>query len=158
MQEALTLMSMPGRLCFGKDGRWRHGSRPVTHAQIARYFSEHLRYSAEHSSWVIAVGGKCVEVEIEDTPYVVTTIETDTQPWQIRLNSGTVESFDPATVMIGGDNALYCRATEQRIPVRLLRPAMQRLWPLIAESSGAYLLQIDQRRYPITLHDTTPGG
>ena len=148
--EALQLMSLPGRLCFTKDGQWRHDGVVVTHRQIARYFARHLEYSEEHGSYVIAVDGRCVSVAVEDTPWVVTSIDSsDTGPWQIQLNSGESYPLDPESLEIRAENVLYCKVKGGTHLLRLLRSAMQSIWPLIEEQNGSYYVLFHGQRFPI---------
>ena len=150
---ALKLMEMPGQLRFAKDGSWWHDDVRVSNEKIARYFARHLQYLEDRAEFAIVVGQRCVVVGVEDTPWVVSGFETSKQPWQMILNTGELQTFDPSTLSISDENVLYSRAEGTNVLLRILRPAMQGLWPLVVESSGQYFIELGGQRHPITSLD-----
>lgn len=145
-----TLMTMPGTLTFTAQGTWLHDGEPVTHQKIARYFSKHLRYREELSSYVIEVDGRCVAVTVEDTPWVVSHLVLERRPWLMVLNSGEEEPFLPETLEAGAKDVLYCRSTAREATVRLSRATVQQLAPFVRQDhTGGYVLVVDDVCYPI---------
>ncbi len=130
------LMSMDGKLVFTAEGQWLHDGVPVTHEKIRDYFSRGLRRSVEHGGYVIEAGGRCVAVEVEDTPVVVRTLETSAWPWLALLSGGIEEPFDAGTLEVSREGVFYCRVNSGAESARLLRPAWQALLPYVFETAG----------------------
>ena len=149
-------MTMPGALLFTKNGEWVHDGTVVTHPGVQRYFSTHLRFSEEHGGYVIEVEGKCVRVEIEDTPHVVRSIDTTALPWHIRLETGQSEPFRPETFSVGTDNVFYCRDKDNAW-LRILRPAAQTLVRYIEEGpTGVAMLVCCGGEFRIAVRNESP--
>jgi hypothetical protein len=83
------------------------------------------------------------DVEIEDTPYVVTSVHADSaQSLSIELNDGTTEGLDPDTLEVGAGNVLYCAVKQGTEWARFLRPAYYQLAHFIEEPApGRFLLR-----------------
>ncbi len=148
-KEIPRLMGMPGSLVFTAEGRWLHAGVEITHEKIRDYFSRHLRYSEPHSGYVIEVDGKCVLVEVEDTPQVVRTIDTTTRPWKVYLSGDLQEHFDPQELSVTEAGIFYLLVKDS--DARLLRPAVQSLMPYLDELDGSYVLQIDQQNFRVQI-------
>ncbi|MCB0345674.1 MAG: hypothetical protein KDD66_11190 [Bdellovibrionales bacterium] len=143
------LMSMPGRLKFTADGKWLHDDVLVSNPKIALYFSRHLKFSPDHESYVVEVEGKCVKVEVEDTPVVVKSVRLEDElPAALLLGDGTEQAFSPARILVGVNDVLYCRLADDRI-ARLLRPAMQALLPFITSENKQFFISISGQSQPI---------
>ena len=78
-------------------------------------------------------------VTIEDTPWVVTGVERDGGGYRLRLNDGSEEPLDPASLTVGAENVLYTRV-KGGYRARFLRPAYYRLAPAIEERDGQFVL------------------
>ncbi len=141
------LMKMPGTLRFTKDGEWLHDGAPITHKKIRDYFCEHLRFREAHQRFVIEVEGKCVAVEVEDTPLVVRTIDTSSEPWLAVLSDGRQRPFAADTLAVNAEGIFYCDVSGHR--ARILRPAWQALLPHVMEHQGRYEFEYLGRRFAI---------
>ena len=136
------LMTMEGRLVFTAEGEWLHDGAPVTHEKIRDYFGRHLIFSNAHKSYVIEADGRCVTVEVEDTPIVVRTLETFAWPWFAKLSDGTKEEFAADTLEVSSAGVFYCRVHNRTAFARILRPAWQALLPCISESKpGSFIFR-----------------
>lgn len=147
-------MNMPGQLRFSKDGQWFHEEALVSHLKVAEYFSRHIRWSDQHHSFIVEVDGKCVSVEVEDTPHVVKALLSETSPWLIRIETGEEFEFQPETLEVSEENVFYCRAASLEGKLRILRAPMQSLLPHISETDSAYSLSVDGIKYPIRKGDS----
>ena len=126
-------ISSTRKIIFGKDGQWSADGEPIANKRIATLFSQYLRRTPE-GKYAIEIGWDKVEVEIEDTPYVVTRTTGDpASGFTLRLNDETEEALDPATLYIGKDHVLYCRVKNGEYLARFLRPAYYQLTAHVEE-------------------------
>lgn len=130
-------------LSFRGDGRWYADDDPVVHPRLARLFSRYLRRkpSGGYEIWIDE--RYHADVEIEDTPYVVTTLHADgSGGLSIELNDGTIEPLDPDTLAVGDAEVLYCAVKHGAERARFLRPAYYELTAFIEEPApGRFLLR-----------------
>src|SRR5436190_7215906 len=86
-------------LSFRTDGRWYADDEPVTHQRLAQLFSRYLRRKPS-GSYEIWIGERYhADVEIEDTPYVVTGVQAEANGGlSVELSDGTRERLDPPTL------------------------------------------------------------
>lgn len=135
------LMTMQGKLRFTKEGVWLHDNAAVTHHGIALFFSKRLRYSEQHTCYIVEDGGKCVTVEVEDTPRVVVTIDTTVEPWQVISNSDLHEPFDSTRLRYAPSGELYYHLSTEPYQARLHRAAVQALSPWLNEQDGGFYFE-----------------
>ncbi len=138
------------KLSFRRDGRWYADDEPVMHDRLARLFSRYLRRKTDGSYEIWIDERYHADVEIEDTPYVVTSVSpVEGEGFFIELNDGTCELLAPDSLVVGRDNVLYTRAKGGE-RVRFLRPAYYQLAEAIEESGdGALLLRCAGQTYPV---------
>lgn len=139
------------KLSFRGDGRWYADDEPVTHPRLARLFSRYLRRTPSGGYEIWIDDRYHAEVEIEDTPYVVTAVEIDESGrCSIDLNDGTTELLDPGGLQVGNDNVLYCRVKNGTERARFLRSAYYQLAQWIEETApGRFQLCCGGTTYPI---------
>lgn len=130
------LMSMPGELRLTAGGRWLHGDDEVTHEGIAQFFSRHLVYAPELAAFVITVDGRSVAVTVEDTPWMVRTLDAQAMPWRAHLSDGTIDEIPDPVLIARTGGAFYVPVRRGKHLARLSRQAADSLAPLV-ESSGA---------------------
>ena len=99
----------------------------------------------------LRLGEDKAQVDIEDTPWVVTGVEgTPAQGFTVVLNDETREPLDPSTLSVGGGNVLYCRVKGGRHAARFLRPAYYELMRHAVPGPGDRLeLPVGSRRIPL---------
>lgn len=138
------------KIRFGRDGYWYGDDERIANPRIADLFSRCLRREPDGSYAIRMVEERAV-VEIEDTPWVVTSIENDAHGTLLLvLNDGTREPLDPTTLVVGRDEVLYCRAKMGEERVRFLRAAYYQLALHFAEdNAGEVGLVLNGARYPI---------
>jgi len=113
-QEVLKVMSMPGKLVLSKQGYWLHDNTKVSNKKISSYFFKHLTFNSEINSYVIAVDGKCVEVEIEDVAFFVTKMDLDTNIC-FTINGFQELSLKSPEISISKDNIFYLKIDESKL-------------------------------------------
>jgi hypothetical protein len=116
-----------GRIRFGKDGLWYCNDEIVPNRAIRDLFSRTL-IVLPGGRGRLELGEDKADVEIEDTPWVVTGCDgTPDAGFVVTLNDGTREPLDPATLRVGAAHVLYCRVKGGAYEARFLRPAYYEL-------------------------------
>ncbi len=116
-----------GRIRFGKDGRWYCDGEPIANAAICRLYARTMTVGPDGRAR-LELGEDRAEVEIEDTPWVVTRVEGDPRDgFAAILNDGSREPLDLDTLRLGPGDVPYCRMKGGRVEVRLLRKAWNEL-------------------------------
>jgi uncharacterized protein len=147
----LYLLDAP-QIRFGRDGRWYVNGGLTTNQRIADLFAAHLTREAD-GTYAIRIGNERAVVEVEDTPYVVTSaVVTGTHGIEITLNDGTTEPLALTTLAVGRENVLYCLVKDGKEHARFLRPAYYQLASYITETEpGRFSLSLGDRAYPIAI-------
>ena len=144
-----------GKISFRRDGRWYNHDEPINNARIAKLFSKCLRQT-DDGRWQIAMADERAFVEIDDTPWVVTSVLGDAASgFTVRLNDDSEEPLDASSLTVGAANVLYARVKDGRHRARFLRPAYYQLAPAIAERDGRFVLATAGREHEI--HPDCPG-
>ena len=138
------------KLTFRSDGRWYADEDPVTHERLARLFSRYVRRKADGGYEIWIDERYHADVEIEDTPYVVTVVDADAGQFAIELNDGTREVLDVDSLRVGTGDVLYCRVKGGAERARFLRPAYYQLANFIEEvGPGRFELRCGGSTHPI---------
>ena len=139
-----------GRIRFGKDGRWYCDGEVIPNKAICRLYARAMTVDADGVAR-LRLGEDKAEVDIEDTPWVVTQVDGDpARGFSVILNDETRETLDPATLRVGPDHVLYCRVKQGRYDARFLRPAYYELLRHALPGAGDTLeLPIGGRRVAI---------
>ncbi|HZO81725.1 MAG TPA: DUF1285 domain-containing protein [Candidatus Binataceae bacterium] len=141
-----------GRISFRRDGHWYSDDERIDNPRIALLFSRSLRRNPD-GSYYLQVAEERAPITVEDTPYVVKTVEGDPRNgFVLVLNDEDREELDPATLEIGADNVLYCRVKGGAFRARFLRSAYYHLSPSFeADSGGGFSISLRGRRYPLRM-------
>lgn len=139
------------KLAFRSDGRWYADDEPVVHERLARLFSRYLRRKAGGGYEIWIDERYHADVEVEDTPYVVTAVHADAQAHlALELSDGTREPLDPGSVEVGERNVAYCRVKDGAEHARFLRPAYYELAEFIEEAApGRFHLRCGGGTYAV---------
>ena len=112
-----------GAIRFGKDGRWYCDGEPIANQAICRLYARTMTVGADGRAR-LQLGEDRAEVEIEDTPWVVTGVEGDSRGgFTVVLNDDTREPLDLGSLRISSEPVPYCRVKGGRVEARLLRNA-----------------------------------
>ncbi|MBI4772898.1 MAG: DUF1285 domain-containing protein [Deltaproteobacteria bacterium] len=134
-----------------KEGNWYHKGAPMVHKPFILDFYRNL-FMDEHGRCVIQWDGKLCEVDVEDTPIVVRSVERPSEGERRKvilvLSDETREELDLDSLWIGSENVLYAKVRQGAMPARFLRPAYYQLMKLLQydETSGTYFIDVDGRR------------
>jgi len=110
------------------------------HKRLALLFSRYLRRKASGGYEIWIDERYHTDVEVEDTPYVVTAVGIASSPssaaFDVQLNDGTSEPLDPGSLQVGVGNVLYCRVKGGSERARFLRSVYYQLAQFIEEAGG----------------------
>lgn len=139
-----------GRISFRRDGNWYSDDERIDNPRIALLFSRSIRRNPD-GGFYLQVAEERASITVEDTPYVVKTIEDDGAGGFILVtNDDEREPIDPTTLEVGRSNVLYCRVKGGQFRARFLRSAYYHLsGAFIADDGGQVSIVISGRRYPI---------
>jgi uncharacterized protein len=138
-----------GKISFRHDGNWYSDDERIDNPRIALLFSKSLKRNSD-GSYFLQVAEERASITVEDTPYVVRTVEEGRDGLIVVTNDDVREPLDPTTLSVGRDNVLYCRVKQGEFPARFLRPAYYHLSPYFrTEDGGRFSLDVDGRRYQI---------
>jgi len=139
------------KLTFRSDGRWYADEDPVLHERLARLFSRYVRRkpSGGYEIWIDE--RYHADVDVEDTPYVVTAVDTDAAGrFTVELNDGTTELLNPDSLLVGVNDVLYCAVKNGAERARFLRPAYYQLANSIEDTgAGRFQLRCGGITHPI---------
>lgn len=140
-----------GKISFRRDGNWYTDDERIDNPRIAALFSQSIQQNPD-GSYFLKVGDERASITVEDTPFVVRTLEDDELGGFIAvLNDDTREELDPATLEVGAGNVLYARVKDGTYRARFLRNAYYHLSDrLEADDSGRFYLRIRGARHPIS--------
>jgi hypothetical protein len=111
-----------GRITFGKDGRWYCDGEEIANRAICRLYSRAMQVR-DDGRGRLELGEDRADVDIEDTPWVVTRVDGDpASGFVVTLNDDSREPLALDTLRIGPGDVLYCRVKGGRHDARLLRP------------------------------------
>jgi hypothetical protein len=138
-----------GKISFRRDGNWYSDDERIDNPRIALLFSKSLKRNPD-GSYFLQVAEERASITVEDTPYVVRTVEEGRDGLIVVTNDDAREPLDPTTLAVGHDHVLYCRVKQGEFPARFLRSAYYHLSPHFnVEDDGAFSLVVDGHRYPI---------
>jgi hypothetical protein len=143
------------KLKFGSDGRWYVDGEPIVHERLALLFSRYLRRKPGGGFEIWIDERYHADVEVEDTPYVVTGVGPASSPgsagFTLRLSDGSSEPLDPDSLQVGAGNVLYCRVKSGSERARFLRHTYYQLAHFIEEAGdGQFRLRCGHTTHAIT--------
>ena len=144
-----------GKISFRRDGNLYTDEERIDNPRIALLFSKSIQQNPD-GSYFLKVGDERAAISVEDTPYVVRTLEDDGKGgFTMLLNDDEREPLDASTLQVGGDNALYARVKDGRFRARFLRNAYYHLADrLESDDAGRFFLNLSGVRHPIAPNQT----
>ncbi len=140
-----------GKISFRRDGNWYSDEERIDNPRIALLFSRSIKRNPD-GTFYLQVAEERASITVEDTPYVVTTVDDDGKGgFLVITNDEEREPLDPTTLEVGNDNVLYCRVKGGEYRARFLRSAYYHLSDHFIEDSGDFAIVIAGQRYPIRL-------
>jgi len=139
-----------GKISFRRDGNWYSDDERIDNPRIALLFSQSVKRNPD-GSYYLQVAEERASITVEDTPYVVKSLEDDELGGLVMvLNDDTREPLDPAALEVGADNVLYARVKGGDIRARFLRSAYYHLSDRFeSDDSGRFYVNLKGHRYPL---------
>src|SRR5579875_2323474 len=98
-----------GKISFRKDGNWYSDEERIDNPRIALLFSRSIKRNPD-GSYYLQVGEERAPITVEDTPYVIKSLEDDGAGcFLLVLNDEEREPLYPAALVVGEHNVLYKR-------------------------------------------------
>jgi uncharacterized protein len=146
-----------GKISFRRDGNWYSDEERIDNPRIALLFSRSIRRNPD-GSYLLQVGDERASITVEDTPYVVKSVEGDAERgFTVVLNDEEREPLDYASLEVGADNVLYANVKNGAFRARFLRPAYYHLSECLGmDENGAFYFNVAGRRYPVRSAAASP--
>lgn len=147
----------PCNIHIDAEGAWYHEGNEITRREIIEHFMEHLRRT-EGGSYTIEIGTNVCELEVEDTPFVISRVERvkpeGSEAEQILLslrNLSRAEVLNPDTLCVGKDHVLYCSIWGGAFSARFSRPAYYQLaeWVMEDPGTGRFYIELNGEQHVI---------
>jgi len=135
-----------GKLFLDKEGRWFHEGVEITHPRTCELFSRSVCREAD-GGYGLQIGRERARIEVEDTPYMVREVRFCGAQVELKLNDGSLEILDPASLRIGAANVLYCQVKPEKLPARFLRPAYYQLVGRVEQDEDGYFLELGREKF-----------
>jgi uncharacterized protein len=141
-----------GKISFRRDGNWYTDDERIDNPRVALLFSRSIGRGPD-GQYFLQVGDERAAITVEDTPYVVRSLEDDELGgFLLVLNDDTREPLDPAALEVGRDNVLYARVKGGAERARFLRSAYYHLSDRFeVDRRGRYFLTLAGRRHPLKI-------
>ena len=130
-----------GKIFINKEGKWFHEGVEITHERTLELFSRSI-VKDPAGGYLLQVGAERAKIEVEDTPYIVRSVEFNNGSVMLELNDKSSETLDPGSLQVGQKNVLYCRVKSGEFPARFLRPAYYQLMTRLEQDSKGFYLEI----------------
>lgn len=137
-----------GKISFRRDGNWYSDDERIDNPRIALLFSRSIRRNPD-GSYMLQVGDERASIAVEDTPYVVKSVEGDAGGFTLVLNDEEREPLDPRSLEVGPDNVLYCRVKGGGFRARFLRSAYYHLSDCLGMDDDGFFFTVAGHRYPV---------
>jgi uncharacterized protein len=146
-----------GAITVDAEGDWYYQGNKIIRPDILEFFCEHLRLNADGDYMLEWRQNRCL-LKVEDTPLVITRVDRmrAEPPEQERIllvlkHLRSRELLDPASLVVGKDNVLYCKVRAGHFPARFSRPAYYQLTEWIEQDpeTGGFYLELNQQRHAI---------
>jgi uncharacterized protein len=141
-----------GKISFRRDGNWYSDDERIDNPRIALLFSKSIRRGPD-GNYYLRVADERAPITVEDTPYVVKTVEDDgAGGFVLVTNDEEREPLDPLSLEVGPGNVLYCLVKGGQFRARFLRPAYYHLSDhFLADAGETFSILVGDKRYPIRI-------
>jgi hypothetical protein len=139
-----------GKISFRRDGNWYSDDERIDNPRICLLFSKSIKRNPD-GSYYLQVAEERASITVEDTPYVVKSLEDDQLGgFTMVLNDDAREPLNPADLEVGADNVLYARVKSGESRARFLRSAYYHLSDCFeSDAAGNFYLNIRGKRHPL---------
>ncbi len=129
----------------------------MSRQDIVRLFYQHLVQDTSGCHF-IEIGNQRYRIEVEDTAYVVRSVDWEGgnsatgESVYLLLSDDNVEKLDPGTLWINRENILYCRIRNRRFEARFSRAGYYQLAEHLKydPSRDSYFISLNGNRHYIS--------
>jgi hypothetical protein len=145
----------PCMIYVDKDGKWFHKGAPIIHRDLLALFYQSLDVD-EHGHYLIKFKDQICRLEVEDTPYVIQTIDfvPGTSPGEedrfvLYLIDDSKEDLVAETLFVGPGHVPYCMIREGRFKARFSRASYYQIASHIQEETetGRYFVTLNKKKF-----------
>lgn len=128
---------------------WHDGTE-LDDPWLLKFFMEKMVKLSNGQFQVICQGETCL-IRVQDVPYVVQSIEISPKKIRLIFSGRYEEELNPATLVVGKENILYCKVREGEFDARFNRKSYLELTKQIEFDSEKkkYFLKLNERKYLI---------
>lgn len=128
------------RIFIDKRGNWFQDGIKITH--IWTYLSNNRNLDVdEDGNFFVDEGTGRVDVEVEDTPFVVKMVHRKNGQFFLNINDQTVEKLDFDTLVTGDNNVLYVKIKDRKFDARFTRSAYYEFMKSVDYEDGEYFVE-----------------
>lgn len=132
------------------EGRFWHDGARVEHPGMQRAFASWIDRHPDDGRFILTNGWDWTYFTVEDVPYFVRFLRVEPSAVRLLLSDDSEELLDPASLVVGANDAVYLRVKGGRFEARLGQEAQTGLAPLLVETeTGAPALEICGASYAI---------
>jgi uncharacterized protein len=137
-----------------KEGIWYYCGAHMFRKEILSVFFEHLKVD-KHGKYLIEMGKEVCYLDVEDTAFVVTTVDKKKLDGDaahhiyIQLTDDSWEKLDLCTLNVGKDNILYCTVKDGKFAARFSRNGYYQLAEFIEheEKENRFFINLNNKKY-----------
>lgn len=141
-----------------RQGRLWHAGTEITHPGLCRALLRWLDLLPDGRPILRLDARRYAYLEVEDAHLLVLSARWQGERAFVRLNDGTEEELDYASLRVGAEDALYCRARGGSLRARVTTPAYHALAERIVEVAApksdadepGFALRANGRTYQIS--------
>ena len=139
-----------------RQGRFWHEGQPITHAGLARALLCWLDRLPDGRPILRLDDTRYAYLEVEDAHLLVLSAHWRGDRVFLRLNDGSEEELDYASLRVAADDALYCAVRDGVLRARLTTPAYQALGEHIEPMPVAPVAADPVAAGPVSAGGTSP--
>lgn len=143
------------KIVLKKDGTWVADGTEITHDQTRDLFFRSIHFDTEQGQYYLEVGYERIFIEVEDTPYFVTSVDRSTA--RAALSDFT-DRMIAAEYMKYENGVLYLELPERGQRARFLSAAYYELLKGLEEDDGFYFVTIAGKRANLEAKVTVTRG
>ncbi|MFB3924941.1 MAG: DUF1285 domain-containing protein [Syntrophales bacterium] len=161
MGEELDKDLPPCDIKIDKDGVWYFRGAEMFRKDIIRILCQNLKRD-KSGRYIIEMRDEKCYLEVEDTPFVVTSVNRfveesrGREEWQILLSDGSAELLDPATLRMNNQNVMYCSVKGGNFEARFSRAGYYQLaeWIEYDNENDTFFISQGNERYIIACNQS----
>jgi hypothetical protein len=140
------------KITLKRDGTWVADGTEITHEQTRDLFYRSIKWDAAEKKYYLEVGYERIFIEVEDTPFFVTSIDRDDDAhYTASLSDFTTVSVKSSQLSYENGNLYLTRDDGQR--AKFLSPAYYAILAGLQEDSRFYYLTIGGARVNLSPRD-----